>query len=69
MSTEKYLELFFPFDKLDVIKRGIKSMWNIENDRAMMALAMTMAVKLMAVNMNLQREYAEWYDWMSRRHP
>ena len=32
MSTEKYLELFFPFDKLDVIKHGIESMWKIEND-------------------------------------
>ena len=45
MSTEKYLELFFPFDKLDVIKHGIESMWNIENDRVMMALAMTMTDK------------------------
>lgn len=40
MSTEKYLALFFPFDKLDVIKRGIESMWNIQNDRVMMALAL-----------------------------
>lgn len=42
MSTEKYLAQFFPFDKLDVIKRGIESMWNIQNDRVMMALALTM---------------------------
>ena len=45
MSTEKYLALFFPFDKLDVIKRGIESMWNIQNDRVMMALALTMTDK------------------------
>lgn len=45
MSTEKYLALFFPFDKLDVIKRGIESMWNIRNDRVMMALALIMTDK------------------------
>ncbi len=67
MSTEKYLELFFPFDKLDVIKHGLESMWNIENDRVMMALAMTMTDKPMAVNMSFQREYAERYDWMKQQ--
>lgn len=41
MSTMDYLNLFFPFDKPDVVKRGIESMWNINNDRVMMALAMT----------------------------
>ena len=67
MSTEKYLELFFPFDKLDVIKHGIESMWNIENDRVMMALTMTMTDKPMAINMSFQREYAERYDWMKQQ--
>lgn len=43
MSTEEYLDLFFPFEKPDVVKRGIESMWNIQNDRVMMALAMTMS--------------------------
>lgn len=67
MSTEKYLALFFPFDKLDVIKRGIESMWNIQNDRVMMALSMTMTDKPMAVNMSFQREYAERYAWMKQQ--
>ena len=67
MSTEKYLALFFPFDKLDVIKRGVESMWNIQNDRVMMALAMTMSDKPMAVNMSFQREYAEPYEWMKQQ--
>ena len=67
MSTEKYLALFFPFDKLDVIKRGIESMWNIQNDRVMMALALTMTDKPMAVNMSFQREYAEPYDWVAQQ--
>ena len=55
---------FFPFDKLDVIKRGIESMWEHQNDRVMMALALTMTDKPMAVNMSFQREYAERYEWM-----
>ena len=67
MSTEDYLDLFFPFDKLEVIKRGVESMWNIQNDRIMMALAMTMTDKPMAVNMIFQREYAERYDWMKQQ--
>ena len=67
MSTEKYLALFFPFDKLDVIKRGIESMWNIQNNRVMMALALTMTDKPMAVNMSFQREYAERYEWMKQQ--
>lgn len=67
MRTEDYLALFFPFDKLDVIKRGVESLWNIQNDRAMMALAMTMSDKPMAVNMCFQREYAERYDWLKQQ--
>ena len=67
MKTEEYLNLFFPFDKLDVIKHGVESMWSVENDRAMMALMMTMSGKPMAVNMGFQREYAERYDWMKQQ--
>lgn len=53
--------------KLDVIKRGIESIWNIQNDRVMMALDLTMTDKSMAVNMSFQREYAERYDWMKQQ--
>ena len=68
MSTEDYLSLFFPFEKLDVVKRGVESMWNISNDRAMMALALTMSTdKPMAVNMSFQREYAEPYEWIKQQ--
>ena len=67
METEDYLALFYPFDKLDVIKRGIESMWNIQNDRVMMALALTMTDKPMAVNMSFQREYAERYEWIKQQ--
>ena len=67
MSTEDYLALFFPFDELDVIKRGVESMWSVQNDRVMIALAMTMSDKPLAVNMSFQREYAERYDWMKQQ--
>ena len=45
----------------------MESMWNISNDRVMMALAMTMTDKPMAVNMSFQREYAERYEWMKQQ--
>lgn len=42
-------------------------MWNIQNDRIMMALAMTMKDRPMAVNMSFQREYAERLDWLRQQ--
>lgn len=67
MRTEDYLALFYPFEKPDVVKHGIESMWNIGGDRTMMVLAMTMSDKPMAVNMGFQREYAERYDWLKQQ--
>lgn len=67
MTTNDYLALFFPFDKLDIIKKGIESKWDIQGDRAMMALAMTMSNQPMAVSMGFQREYAERYDWLKQQ--
>ena len=66
MSTEDYLNLFFPFDKLDVVKRSVESLWKIEGDNMMMALAMTTSARPMAVNMSFQRQYAESYGWMKQ---
>ena len=62
MQTEAFLSLFYPFEKLDVVKEGIQSSWNINQDRAMMALAMTFAEQPMAMNMQFQRQYAEPYE-------
>ena len=39
LATDKYLEYFFPFDKLDFSKAGKESAWNISGDRKMMMLA------------------------------
>lgn len=67
MPTEDYLNLFFPFDKLDIVKRGVESMWNVQDDRIMIVLDMTMGDRPMAVNMSFQREYAERYDWLKQQ--
>jgi hypothetical protein len=67
MSTEDYLALFFPFEQLDFQKHGIESQWNVSsenNDRDMLALAMTFSNEPQAMNMSFQREYAENYDWL-----
>ena len=67
MQTMNYLELFYPFDKLDLAKSGIESLWNINEDRMMMALAMTFAKQPMAMQMCFQRQYAEPYDWLANQ--
>ena len=64
MTTEDYLRLFFPFEKPDIEKHGTDSMWSVHNDRAMMALALTMVDQPLAVNMSFQREYSERYEWL-----
>lgn len=67
MSTDDYLGIFFPFEMPDIIKNKNGVMWSIEGDRDMMALAMTMDSRPMAVNMEFQREYAERYDWLVKQ--
>lgn len=62
MKVNAYTALFFPFGKPDFVKDGKASTWNVTG-RTMIALAMTMSDKPMAVNMDFQREYAERYDW------
>ncbi len=67
METEKYLSLFYPFDKLDVVKNGVESSWNVSSDRAMIALTMTFMDEPMAKTMSFQRAYAEPYDWVAQQ--
>lgn len=63
ISTERYLSCFFPFDKIDFRKKGIKSSWSTDSPE-MIALIMTMKNKPQAVMMSFQKEYAESYDWL-----
>ena len=67
METEDYLALFYPFDQLDLVKRGIESSWSVSGDRTMVALTMTFASVPMAKAMSFQREYAEPYDWVAQQ--
>ena len=64
MQTMDYLDLFYPSEKLDLTKSDIESLWNINEDRMMMALAMTFAKQPMAMQMCFQRQYAEPFDWL-----
>lgn len=61
MTTEQYLSYFFPFDKLDFVKRGVESSWSV-SEPTMAALVMTMSDRPQAVTMSLLREYAEPYE-------
>ena len=67
METEDYLALFYPFDKLDVVKKGVESSWNVSGDNMMIALTMTFMNEPMAKTMSFQREYAEAYDWVAQQ--
>ena len=50
METEDYLALFYPFEQLDVVKKGVESDWTVSGDRTMIALTMTFADKLYIAN-------------------
>ena len=67
MNTLDYLALFFPFEKPELAKRGIESLWNLSGSKDMMALAMTMRDQPMAVNMSFRRSYAERYVWLKNQ--
>ena len=54
MTTEKYLSYFFPFDKIDFVKKGMESSWSTD-DVQMMALIMTMKNKPQEVMMSFQK--------------
>jgi len=67
MTTQKYVDMFFPFNKPDFHKDERTAQWNIANDREMMALAMTMSDKPMSLNISMGRDYAERFDWLVKQ--
>jgi hypothetical protein len=67
MQTEEYLKLFFPFKMPNINKRKDGVSWTVGGDKDMMALALTMDKRPMAVNMGFQKEYAERYDWIVKQ--
>ena len=64
IQTQDYLNLFFPFERPDLEKKGTESCWNVSDDKPMMALAMALSNRPMAVNLCCQRQYAERFDWI-----
>ena len=63
LTTENYLSYFYPFDKPDFRKSGMESRWSV-TDREGIAITMAMGNAPQAVSMELQKEYAERYDWV-----
>ena len=41
MTTEKYLSYFFPFDKIDFVKKGMESSWNTDDVQMMFSFMFT----------------------------
>ena len=66
MNTETYVSLFFPFRKPNFRKKSKDSFWFIDNDRTMMALALTFRKEPQAQVMCFMRDYAERYDWLEK---
>ena len=66
MNTEAYVSLFFPFRKPNFRKKSKDSFWFIDNDRTMMALALTFRKEPQAQTMCFMRDYAERYDWLEQ---
>ena len=64
MDTLEYIAKFFPFEMPQITKNGLAMRWDISGDKTMMALAMTFSDRETAVNMSLQRNYAEPYEWV-----
>lgn len=64
MPWMEYLDLFYPFEKLDVVENDRGDVkWDIE-DREMIALNLTMNGLPMAANMTYHRAYSEPYEWV-----
>lgn len=66
LETEQFLDYFYPFKKLNLRKRGVESIWEVEGDTDAVALAMTFANDPDAMSMSFQREYAEPLDWIAK---
>ena len=64
LETEQFLDYFFPFQKLNLRKRGMKSVWEVEGDTDTIALMLTFSNEPEAVRMSFLKEYAEPVEWI-----
>ena len=65
MSVDEYASQFFPFEKPDFSHRKEESSFSVNEDREMIALAMTFGNSPLALNLSFQRDYAEPYEWLA----
>ena len=65
-ETERYLDYFYPFQKLNIRKHMTEFIWEVEGDTDAMALAMTFANDPDAMSMSFQKEYAEPVEWIAK---
>lgn len=63
LSTQEFLSYFFPFEKIDFVKKRLESSWSV-TDTGIGALILTMKHMPQAVLMSFQKEYAERLDWL-----
>ena len=66
LATERYLDYFYPFKKLNIRKYKTEFIWEVEGDTDAMALAMTFANDPNAMSMSFQKEYAEPVEWIAK---
>ena len=66
LETEQFLHYFFPFQKLNLRKRGMKSVWEVEGDTDTIALMLTFSNEPEAVRMSFLKEYAEPVEWIAK---
>ena len=68
MTTQDYLDIFFPFDKPDFYKDEKTMEWhvrgNAHDDREVLALTLTFQYEPIAMSMSLQPSYVERFDWL-----
>jgi hypothetical protein len=68
MTTQDYIALYFPLNKLDYFKDEKTMEWHIRGDvngdKDVLALAAAFGNEPIAMNMSLQRDYAERFDWL-----
>ena len=67
MTVKKYMDEFFPFEKLNFRKNGEEYSWINEGDKETVLLGLLSDGRPTERHMSFQREYAERLDWMKEQ--
>ena len=67
MTVKKYMDEFFPFEKLNLRKNGEEYSWIREGDKETVLLGLFTDGRPNETHMSFQREYAERLDWMKEQ--